>query len=298
MRRMFAAGWERAAGLLGLAAIVAFGGGCSIQRIATGSMVPVMEASLAEAYASRDIETAREAIPGQLLLLRGLCRSAPDRVELWTGAVQLYASYAMTFVEEDDPARAVRLYGEGLDLGRRFLMRRDWFAAAWEAGPDPLAAALDEHRPEELSPLMMWTAACLAQHILAHLDDPAILADLPYAHVMADAAIAMTPEYFHGMPYVLKAIMLAKTPRMLGGDLEASEGLFEAAFDVTGGRFLYHKVLYARYYCVAALDETAFTRALDSVLAAPEDLFPQARLVNLIAKEQAGFLLEDREYFF
>ncbi len=284
--------------LVGVAGLLVLGNGCSVQRLATGSMVPVMEAALAEAYCSRDIETAREAIPGQLLLLRGLCRSAPDREELWTGAVQLYGSYAMIFVEERDPARAARLYREGWDLGRRFLMRRDWFAAAWDRGPDALAAELAERRPEDLSPLLMWTAACLAPHILAHLDEPAILADLPYAHVLADAAIAMTPEYFHGMPYVLKAIMLAKTPPMLGGDLATSQRLFEAAFGVTGGRFLYHRVLYARYYCVAALDQRAFVTALEAVLAAPEDLFPEVRLINRIAQEEAAILIEDQDYFF
>ncbi len=272
--------------------------GCSMQRIATGSMVPVMEASLAEAYSSRDVETAREAIPGQILLLRGLCRSAPDRVELWTGAVQLYASYAMTFVENDDPARAVRLYGEGLDLGMRFLMRHDWFAAAWEGGPDRLRETLADRRPVDMSPILMWTAACLGQWILAHLDNPRVLADLSFAYVLVDAAIAMTPEYFHGMPYVLKGILLSITPVMLGGDLEASRVLFESAFRVTEGRFLYHKVLFARYHSVAALDEDTFTTMLESVLDAPKNALPEAELINLIAKQQAETLLAEREYLF
>ena len=274
------------------------GSGCSVQRMAVGTMVPVMEASLAEAYSSQDVETARAAIPGQLLLLRGLCRSDPDRIELWTTIVQLYASYAMTFVEDEDPERAARLYAEGLGLGRRYLDRIDWFAQSWAEGPDALRAAIAERHPIHLSPIIMWTGACLGQTIMANVDDPRMLADLPYVHVLADAAMAMDPDYFHGMPYVLKAIVVSKTPRLLGGDPVLSQQLFDQAFAVSERRYLYHLVLYARYHCVAALDDVAFTAALEEVLAAPDDLYPEAQLINMMAKAQAAILLDDRDYLF
>lgn len=281
-----------------LSVLILGGSGCSVQRLAVGTMVPVMEASLSEAYSSQDVETAREAIPGQLLLLRGLCQSDPSRIELWTTVVQLYASYAMTFVEDEDPERAARLYAEGLDLGRRYLDRIDWFARSWAEGPDALQAALADRKPVDLSPIIMWTGACLGQTIMANVDDPRVLADLPYVHVLADAALALTPDYFYGMPSVLKAILLSKTPRMLGGDPEKSQQLFDRAFAVSGRRYLYHLVLYAKYHCVATLDEEAFTAALEEVLAAPDDLFPEAQLINMMAKAQAAILLEDRDYLF
>ena len=110
--------------------------GCSVQKLAVYSMVPLVDASLREAYASGDIQTVRDAIPGQLMLLRGVCRSDPDRVETWTAAVQLYASYALIFIEDEDPQRAARLYAEGKDLGLRFLRRRGWFDQAWRAVGD------------------------------------------------------------------------------------------------------------------------------------------------------------------
>jgi hypothetical protein len=272
--------------------------GCSMQKLAASSMAPIVEASLTEAFSSGDIQTAREAIPGQLLLLRGVCRTDPDKTELWTAAVQLYASYALIFIEPEDPERAGRLYDEGMDLGLRFLMRRAWFREAWDLGPDSLRAQIARRSPRDLAPLMMWTSACLGKHVLNNLDRPRDVADLPFVHVMADAAIEMDGDYFYGMPHVLKAILLSMTPRMLGGDPEEADRHFQVAFEMTERRFLSLHTLYARHYCVPTLQEELFEDVLREVLDAPDDIFPEVRLVNRVARRRAQLLLEMREDLF
>lgn len=272
--------------------------GCSVQRMAVGAMAPVIEDSLKEAYSSSDIKTAREAIPGQMLLLRGMMRTHPENVTICTAAVQLYTSFAMVFIGEKDPERAARLYDEGMFLGLRFLKRSDWFAKAWKEGPDALRAEITKRNPEALGPLMMWTSSCLGQHIMNNMDQPAVLADLPYVYVLADMALALDGEYYYGMPYVLKGALLARTPPMFGGDPEEAERLFQRAFEISDNRFLYHHILYATFVCVARLDEERFVSVLETVLAAADDLFPEAQLMNVVSKEQAADLLEMKEDLF
>ncbi len=261
--------------------------GCSVQKLAVYSIVPVIDAAVLEAYASGDVGTVREGIPGQILLLRGLCRSDPERLETWTAAAQLYGSFAIIFVEDEDQERAERLYEEGKELGLRYLRRLEWFDEAWRQGPDALRAAIARREPRELAPLMTWTAVCLGKHVLANLDEPRELADLPYVHALTDAAIELEPEYFFGMPYVLKALMLTLTPPMLGGDLAQADRLFQRAFALTERGFHIYQVFYARHFCTAALNEELFDATLREVLDAPADLAPETRLVNLVAREQA-----------
>ncbi|MCK4411966.1 MAG: hypothetical protein KAY32_00345 [Candidatus Eisenbacteria sp.] len=277
---------------------VAVGPGCSRQNLAVHMTAPVIEAALIESFASRDRETVRQGIPGQLLLLRGLCRSDPGHLGVWTTTVQLYASHAMFFVEPEDPDWAVALYGEGKDLGLRFLMRKDWFAEAWNAGPDSLRAEIERRRPVDLGPLMMWTAACLGQYVLYNQDRPRVMLDLPYVHVLLDASMVLSEKYFYGMPYVIKGILLALVPQGYGGNLEESDRYFQKAMAIAHRRFLLQQVLYARHCCAAALDEECFVTALEEVLAAPEDLLPEMRFVNVVAREQAREMLERREEFF
>lgn len=289
----------RRAGALAAILVLGLGAtGCSLQKIAAHSMVPIVEASLDEAYASADIATAREAIPSQLLLLRGVAQSDPGKIELWRTAVQLYASYALIFVEPEDSERAARLYDEGLDLGLRFLQRIDWFKAAWDAGPDALRAELMLRRPRKMTPIIMWTAACLGKHVLNNLDKPREIADLPYAFVLVDTAIELDGTYFYSMPHILKGLMLTIIPPMLGGDLEGADRHFQAAFDATGRTVLLHHALYAEYYCVQAWREDLFEATLHEILAAPDDLNPEVRLLNLIARERAEALSEMREDLF
>lgn len=295
-------GFGRTSGRLKLLALVTVilltSGGCSIQKMAVGAMAPVIETSLTEAYASGDVETAREAIPSQMLTLRGLYSANPKKLELCEAVIQLYTAYALIFVETDDPERAARLYDEGMELGFRYLRRIDWFQKAWEEGPDELALAITKHNQPKLGPILMWTSCCLGKHVLNNMDDTRTLTEMPYVHVMADAAIALSGDYFYGMPYVLKGSMLALTPPMLGGDREVARGLFEKAFEISERRFLYHHILYAQYLCVGDLDEENFERALNEVMAAPEDLFPEAKLMNLVSKEQAAQLLQQQEDLF
>ena len=272
--------------------------GCSRQRLVAGMTAPLIEASLEESFASGDVRTVREGLPGQLLLLRGLCRCHPDHTAIWTTTVQLYASYAMMFAQGEDAGWAEDLYAEGKDVGLRFLMRKPWFADAWEEGPDRLQQELARRKPAELGPILMWTAACLGQHILAHQDRPREMLTLPYVDVLLEASIAMNGAYFYGMPYAVKGVMLATMPRGYGGNLEESDRYFEKAMAVAQNRFLLHQVLYARHHAVAALDEGAFTRALESVLAAEENLDPEVRFINLLAREQAAELLQKRSELF
>lgn len=271
--------------------------GCSRQTLVASATAPLITASVEEVFASGDIETVRRGLPGQILLLRGLCRSDPERIDTRTTAVQLYASYAMVFLGEEESEYALALYREGRDVGLEFLRSLEWFDDAWRAGPDALRAEIAERRPRELAPLMMWTAACLGQHILGHQDQPMEMLDLPFVHVLLDAAIELDGDYFYGMPRVIEGVMLATIPQGLGGNLELADRYFETARAQSQDRFLLHRVFYARHVCVAALDEERFVATLEGVLAAPLEL-PEVRFMNLIAKARAVELLARRAEFF
>jgi hypothetical protein len=284
---------------IGLAVLFTLGlCGCSRQKLVVASTAPVIDAALAESFASGDVETVRRGLPGQILLLRGLCRSDPGHLGVWTTTVQLYASYGLLFIGDQDPEYAARLYAEGREVGVRFLRRIDWLAAAWDEGPDALRAALAERQPDELAALLFWTAACLGEHVLHNQDKPREMIDLPYVHVLLEAAIELDGDYFYGMPYLMKGVMLATIPRGLGGNLGEAQQYFDAALEISGGRFLLHQVFYARHLCVAALDEEQFVERLEAVLAAPGDALPEMRFVNRIARQRAAALLEMREEFF
>ena len=56
---------------------------------------------------------------------------------------------------------------------------------------------------------------------------------------------------------------------------------------VPKGRFLLHKVMYARVYAVTMGDRALYERLLKEVLRAPRDIWPEYRLANEVAKHKA-----------
>ncbi len=272
--------------------------GCGITRkIAVGSIQPILDRTVTLTYRDRDVETVREAIPSNLLLLRGLSDAEPENDVLNSLTAQMYYSYGVGFIEDRDPARALLLYEEGLRIGRRSLERRDWYVRAERGAPLPDSQAVARMRREDV-PVVMWTLANWASWIALNTTNPEAVAQLPRLQVYLDRALALEPDYFFGLPHVLSGALLSFRPRLFGGDPEKGRAHFEEAFRISGRKMLLFQVYYARYYCRSVLDEQCFDQTLRGVLDAPEDLLPEYRLFNEVARLKAAHLLEIKDELF
>jgi hypothetical protein len=284
--------------LLALLAATLLGSGCAVTRgLAVRSFLPVLRTSVEETYRDRDLATVREAIPANLILLRGMCESEPGNEELRRLTVQMYYSYAMGFVEDEDPSRANLLYEEGLRIGREGLMRENWFRRAESQQPLP--------GPENLAcmdrddvPLAFWTLANWSSWIALNESNPEAVSQFPRVQAYLDRILVLEPDFFFGMPHVMEGSLLSFLPRMFGGNPEEGRKQFEEGFRISGGKMLLYKVLYARYYCRQMLDEACFSQSLEEVLNAPPDLFPEYRLLNELARVKAKALLESKNDLF
>jgi hypothetical protein len=260
-------------------------------------MMPILEESVDASFRDRDYETIRQAIPGNLILLRGLCQSEPGNLELRQVTAQMYFSYANGFVEDQDPKRAGLLYGEGLRLGREGLMRRSWFRRAEAAVPLPDSVALRKMDREDV-PLLFWTLANWSGWISRNMTDPEAVAQLPRLEAYLQRVLELSPGYFLGMPHVLMGSIQTFRPRMLGGNPDEGKKHFDEAFRISGRKMLFFQVVYAQYYCRQTMDADGFDRTLKEVLDAPEDLLPEYQLFNEVAREKARHLQEIRDELF
>ena len=271
--------------------------GCSTTKLAVGSMVPILEESVAAARSSSDLELVRDGTPGNLILIDGLIRTNPKPKLLVLGA-ELYFSYAFAFVEDEDPARAAGLYAIGRDYGRRALSRRKDIGAALEASD---VAALKEaltKRNRDDAPEILWTAAAWAGWANLSLGEPAAVADLPLIEALLDRAVELDEGYLYGMPHLLLGAFHAARPPLLGGDPVRAERHFARARELGQGNLLLVPVFEARYYARAILDAELFDRLLQEALSAPLDRAPDIRLLNTVAQRKARDLQPMKEEWF
>jgi hypothetical protein len=270
--------------------------GCGIsRRIAVSSMVPIVENTVESLYRDQDVETVGRGIPGNLLLMRGLCASDPGNRDLWALTSQLYFYYAVGFVEDEDPDHASLLYERGFELGNEALGRRGWFDLDLDF--DTFRSRLEKAKGDDL-PLLFWTLANWTKWIQLRLNDPAVLVDLPYAEAALERVLTLDADYFLGMPHAMIGTLKASKPVLSGGDPESARADFERAFASSGRRLLMFQVFYAQSYCRAVLDEECFEESLQEVLDAPHDLAPEYRLLNEVARRKATALMEQMDDLF
>ena len=182
-----------------------------------------------------DLLLARDASPFYLKLSESVLRASPGHLPLAAAVAGGYTQYAFAFVAFDaerladtdvraaqaGQARAAALYRRALDHALRALEQR-------QPGLRPAlrvpGKVIDLRRDEV--PVAYWAAASWGALIALSKDDPEVLADLPLAQRLAQAAWNTEPSHGRGALASLMGSFEAARP---GGELAIARRHFEQA---------------------------------------------------------------------
>lgn len=272
-------------------------GGCSTSQIVVRGAMPLMDGGLTAMNRETDLLLARDAIPATLKMLEGMSVEDPGNVQLRVYLAQGFYGYAYSFVELDDPVRAVSLYTRCLEHGKAALASQG-FAADPESAPlTELDQALDAAGARHV-PALFWVASCMAKRTDMHRTDPQSIAQLARAARLMERVLALDENFYYGGPHLFFGVYYGGRAAMFGGDFAKSEAHFAQARAATGGKLLMTDVLYAEFLARQRLDREAFHRKLADVVAAPDNLFSEMAFANRVAKRRAEYLLgKEAEWF-
>ena len=147
-------------------------------------------------------------------------------------------------------------------------------------------------------PALVWTVGNWSQFISLHLDSTKVLLEIPRLTALLDRTCEIDGAYFEGFPFTILGSLHAFQPPMMGGDPEASQENFDRAFAVSDGKFLLAKYLYAKFYTYRVQDPDLFEETLLHVIAQPDTLLPEYRLLNAIAIQKSARLLGEKDDLF
>jgi hypothetical protein len=264
--------------------------GC-FQQIAVGSLTGIMEDGFAVLNEEPDLGLAEASIASNLKLIESVLRSDPDNRRLLLMACRGYASYALGFVEDTDPARALGFYRRALGYGLRLFPAGGSLGKALRSEPARLGDALSRAADSDVAGLF-WTGIAWGSAISLDLTNPDALADLPKVEAVMEWVRSEDPDYFHGGADFFLGTLLGSRAPMFGGDPAASKAHFDRALGINGGKFLLTYIYYARSYAVQVQDSALFGALLTAVDTASLDVLPEARLSNAVAKRKALYLRE------
>ena len=242
-----------------------------------------------------DVATVRDGAPAYLLLVDGLIDNDPDSEKLLLTGASLYGAYASAFV--DDEARAVRLADRSRGYGRRALcLRRADLCARIDRPFREFEPGLAELRRSDV-PALYGFAVSWAGWVQANSDDWVAVAEVPKIEATLQRVVELEPGYEDGSAYLYLGVLATLLPPALGGRPEIGRQYFERAIELSQGRNLMAKVLFAQNYAMLVFDRDLHDELLNQVVAAD----PVARdltLSNTLAQEQARELLENADDYF
>jgi hypothetical protein len=243
---------------------------------------------------SEDPATVRDGLPSYLLLLDSLAQPADADAATLLAAAKLNSAYAGNFTG-DDKLRARRLSKKAFEYARRASCVQDApLCAAIDSDPDAFSKVVAADGNTEL---MYVLAGAWAGYLQSNSEDWGAIADLPKIQALLERVVALDPGRDSGQAWTYLGVINSLRPEAIGGKPAEGRRDFEKAIELSGGRNLYAKTLFAEFYARLMFDQELHDRLLNEVLAA-DPVAPGFTLMNVLAQERAKKLLESgKDYF-
>jgi len=298
-----------------LASFVTFAlAGCDLKEFTVSTTAPVLRAAAASLPEESDVQLARDSAPASLKTVEGFLVSAPKNADLLSVLAQGYIEYTFGFLEDDYEslpddakhaeqrdalaARATGLYDRAQGYAIRLLELDDKHFGEMFKKDVASAEAEAKKLDKKQAPGLLFTGLALASAINLNRNDLARVVELPKAIAVIKRSHELDPKFYNGGAAMTLGIIYCSQGKAIGGDPELGKKFFEEAINLTEGKYLMPRVMFARFYAVITQDRPLFEKTLKEVIAAPHDIWPAQRLPNELAKKRAQRYLAHAEDYF
>ncbi|MGD8538738.1 MAG: TRAP transporter TatT component family protein [Candidatus Aminicenantes bacterium] len=279
---------------------------CSMTRLAADQTTKVLLKAAPTYDRESDLELAERSSLSNMKMLEGLLEVTPDNEDLLLLASSSFTRYTFGFVEEQIEIaderydfeekkkyvkRAVNFYERGKNYALRAMEKhRKGFSQLIKGDLERFSLELGQLQKKHV-PALFWVAYAWGSIINLQQSEPARLAELTRVELMMDRLLELDERFFFGGAHLFYGIFYGGRPEMLGGDAEKARGHFKRAIEITQGKFLMAPFMLAKCYAFQTQKKELFEKTLQEIIDAPDDLFPDQRLANEIAKRRARRLL-------
>ena len=267
--------------------------GCQIlaRRATTGLAENISAAVLNQ----DDVQIVADGGPAYLIAIDGLIAGDPNNATLLLAGARLYSAYASGFVT--DAERAKRLTLRAKTYGERMLCIQVQRLCDSATMPfDEYESRLTATTTDDVEALYGMGSAW-ASWIQVNSGDWNAIADIPKVQALMERVVELRPEHESGGAHLYLGVLYTLRPAIMGGQPDLGRQHFESAIELSQGRNLTAKLLFARQYARLVFDRDLHDRLLTEVV----NTDPKATgftLSNVLAQEEASKLLADADDYF
>ena len=285
-----------------------FSPGCSVNKLVADALTG--EGSADVFTGDSDPDLVGGALPFAIKMYESLLSANPKHQGLIRTTGSLFVMYANAFVQgpaetlprsryaERQAAmeRAKKLYLRGFNLLYRGLDQKyPGFSTAFHQGSLPKILA--KMKKADV-PSLYWAAAGGLSAYSLNPFDMELGIRIPEFKALVDRAYELDPDFNNGSLDDFLLLFYASIPEGMGGDKAKAEVHYRRALEKSGGLLAGPYVSWAQAVSIPAQDYDTFKNCIDSALAVDPDRDPANRLVNIISRRKAQYLLENAALYF
>jgi TRAP transporter T-component len=242
-----------------------------------------------------DLATVKAGAPAYLLMLDSFVEGDPEDSNMQIAAAKLYSAYAGVFVKDEQ--RAKRLTQKSLDFALNANCLVDESRCNLKTMKFKKFETIIETFEKEHIEHLFTLGSSWAGWIQSRRGDWNAAADLARVTKIMNHALKLNARYQHGQIHLYLGVLNTLLPPALGGKPEIGKNHFEKAIEISQGKNLMAKVLYAEKYARLVFNQELHDKLLNQVLKT-EPRLRGFTLTNMLAHEQAKTLLiSGKDYF-
>jgi hypothetical protein len=242
-----------------------------------------------------DLLLVEAGAPAYLLMIDSLISEDPYSKEMLSTAAQLYTAYAGVFVT--DTHRSRKMVNKAFGYADQAICIANKDACGLKKMPfDKFQEIIAAMGIKDL-PYLYTMGSAWASWIMANSNDFNALADISRIETIMLKVVLLDETYKEGAAFLYLGTLSTFLPPALGGKPEQGKLYFQRAIDLSQGKNLMAKVMFAKLYARMIFDRDLHDRLLKEVLDT-NPAVPGYTLVNTYAQKQARQLLESAEDYF
>ncbi len=244
---------------------------------------------------SDDPKTVADGAPAYLLLMDSFLINSESDPDLLQSSATLYSAYSSIFVA--DVTRARRMSSKALSYAQQALCVTDKNLCSIRDNDFNSFSSLVKQINKNNIHSWYILGSTWVGWIKANSGSMAAIAELPRVTLIMARIVEIDNTWQNGQVHLYLGVLKTLLPPALGGKPEQGQYHFQQSIDITHGKDLTAKVLYAEKYARLVFDQTLHDQLLQDVIQA-DPYFENLTLMNILAQEKAEKLLaSSQEYF-
>jgi predicted anti-sigma-YlaC factor YlaD len=256
-----------------------------------------------------DPELVRDALPFALKTYESVLAASPKNARLHLATGSAFIQYTYAFVHADADMLAKQDYERAATLrqraGRLYLRGRDYVLRGLELNHPGAKARLQTDRAALLREMkkpdveyLYWLGAGWGGFIASDIMDMQRVSELVIVEDLMRRALELDETFNHGAIHQFFITYEGSRSEAMGGSPERARRHFDRAVELTGGKMAGPYVALAASVAVRAQDVKQFQALLNDALAVDAEAVPEWRLVNVLARNKAQWLLDHGDELF